>query len=177
MVAAGTSQLMYNFISISLSLLIVRECVVLAFLLFVWLRQPLSAATVKYACHVLRWSLALRKLSVQVMCVCAVAVRELHIICMPMSRHFSRANPSASISATRCERRKFFIRFCFRKLFSTSFVRSIRFSFGFLVCLLDSWRSIWYMVDARALRIAEIVFRRYCRMNDVVHCIRQRRWF
>lgn len=68
---------------------------------------------------------------------------------MPMSRHCSRAKPSASISATRCERRKFFIRFCFRKLFSTSFVRSIRLSFVLLFFYFFSLRLLKYLVHAR----------------------------
>lgn len=84
--------------------------------------------------------------------------------------------PSASISATRCERRKFFIRFCFRKLFSSSFHSyacfffSISFFFVFFLFIFFFVSQLLllfkYLVHTRALRIVEIVCRHYCRMSN-----------
>lgn len=110
-------------------------------------------ATIKYACHVLRWSLPLNEMCSHIYAAAAAAVA-VAACPMPVSRDTSQeAKPSASISATRCERRKFFIRFCFRKLFSASFVRArdiyaihlhVCFSFLFRIVALDCW-SIWYI--------------------------------
>lgn len=48
----------------------------------------------------------------------------------------------------------------------------------FIFFLFDSW-SIWYMLDARALRIGEHVFQRYCRMKWCACALHSshRRWF
>lgn len=79
---------------------------------------------------------------------------------MALPRHFSSwKKPSASISATRCARRKFFIRFCFRKLFSSHFVRTFFIWYFFFSLYFSPFlrrsSAVKYLVHTRALRIVE----------------------